>query len=285
MKTYRSYFKANRMLLLSVLIIMLAFDGIIIMSGLENGFNSDFMISMIVFLVITVAVMAFVCILIIRGANKMIPVAELMDEKGMCPEVIDKYRQLNPKMTARNHCVLASYYLSMDELEAAENELVKANGLTLYDVMSKVYYSDLYVSLRMRQRRFADAAVMYNNYDAIAQPFCRSHAGPIAVNHYSHGAVLYALNGNFTAAMDLINLMDKSVKKQRYLAFTRNTSLMAVYLIMGDFANADQIRQRMLTDLETFDEFDMKVYKSLTYKDIETTSQLFDRRLAQADQY
>ena len=129
MKNYRSYFKANLKLLLSVLGIMLLFDAAIIMSGIENRFNGEFLISMLVFLGVTVAVMALLCMLIVRTANKMIPVAKIIDEKGMCPEAIEKYRQLNPKMGAKEHCVLASYYLAMEDTDSAENELTAAGQL------------------------------------------------------------------------------------------------------------------------------------------------------------
>ena len=54
---------------------------------------------------------------------------------------------------------------------------------------------------------------------------------------------------------------------------------MAVYLIQGDLRSADNIKNMMLADLQTFDEFDYEAYKKLAYKDIEETSMIFDPRL------
>ena len=278
MKNYRSYFKANLKLLLSVLGIMLLFDAAIIMSGIENRFNGEFLISMIIFLGVTAAVMALLCMLIVRTANKMIPVAKIIDEKGMCPEAIEKYRQLHPKMGAKEHCVLASYYLAMEDTDSAENELTAAGQLQMYDTVTEVYYSELFTQMRLKQRRLYEAALMHNNHLSVNRAYCKAHPGAIAVEHYSNGALLEALNGNMGGSMDNINAMEKSIKKIRKLAFSRNTVLMGVYLIMRDYVNADSIKDRMLKDIETFDRFDLKSDKQLIMQDIRSMQTMFDER-------
>ena len=72
--------------------------------------------------------------------------------------------------------------------------------------------------------------------------------------------------------------MEKSIKKIRKLAFSRNTVLMGVYLIMMDYVNADSIKDRMLKDIETFERFDLKSDKQLIMQDIRSMQMMFDER-------
>ncbi len=279
MKYFRYHLKVNKKLLLYALVFSLCIDLIIIGADLKNVGIEGYWIPIIACLATTVVVMLFVLFLIYRISKKNEPVFDIMNEKGLGDELIAVYRQRNPKMTPMNHIVLASYLKVMDRLEEAEYEIAAAGSYNMVDVYTKAYYSESFIDLRILQRRFDEAIIMYNNYNSLMNAFCRSHKNnPLCVMHYCSGAVLYAYSGDFRSAMICIQSMDKPAGKTRKFAFSRNTALMGVYLIRGDLDNADNVKNMMLRDVEDFDGFDMKYEKQLVLRDIEKISKLFDPR-------
>ena len=279
MKYYLKSIKANGRLLLMIMAINLCIDLLVFASSLPNAEMKGYWVPTAICLVITVGVMLLFIALICVITKKNIECYRLLDEKGPCPELIEAYaRARKYKLSARDHCVLASYYLAMDDPDGADSELAVAGQLQMYDVVTKVYYSELFTETRIEQRRFPEAAVMYNNYLSINGEYCRSHPGALAVEHYSNGALFQAMNGNMQGAMENLNAMEKSIKRTRKFAFTRNTALMGVYLIMRDYANADSIKDMMLKDIDTFDGFDLICDKQLVMHDIVSMQKTFDER-------
>ena len=222
--------------------------------------------------------MLVVMFLIYRVSKKNEPMFDVLNEKGVCDELIAVFRQRHPKMTPIHHVLLGIYFKIMQRYDEAEYEISVAGNYFMADITTKAYYCCAFISLRIRQRRFDEAIIMYNNYDSMMTAYCRSHKNALCVDHYSQGALLYAYSGDFQSAMVCIQSMDKAVRKNRMYAFTRNTALMGVYLLMGDYSNADSVKSMMLRDLPECDAFDMKFQRDLALDDIESTSAIFDPR-------
>ena len=282
MKYFKYVCKLNTKFLMTCLLLSLSIDIIVFAIDLPNINVKGFWVPILISLVITVVVMCIALAMVYRVYKKNLPLFKVLDEKGICDELIDTYRSVFPRMNAMNHIVLASYLQALDRLDETQQELDIAERYVMADVRTKAYYSEILIGLRIRQRRFDEAIMLYNNYNQMMEAYCRSNKDAICVQHFANGAVLYAYSGNFNAAMVFIRKTEATVKKKRAFAFTRNTALMAVYLIQGDLRSADNIKNMMLADLQTFDEFDFEAYKKLAYKDIEETEKLFDPR-AQAE--
>ena len=282
MKYFKYCLKVNRKFILSCLILSLSLDIVVFCIDLENVGVNGFWRPVIISLIITVVVMCVVMAFIYRLYKKNLPVFKVLDEKDFTDKLIDTYRMAFPRSTAMNHIVLASYLKALDRLDEAQQELEIAGRLQMLDIRTKAYYSEVLISLRMRQRRFDEAIMIYNNYNQMMEAYCRSNKDAVCIQHYANGALLYAYSGDFNSAMVCIRKTEPAVKKQRKFAFTRNTALMGVYLLRGDMRSADDIKNMMLTDMQTFDEFDFEAYRQLTYKDIEEITMLFDPR-AQAE--
>lgn len=279
MKYYRYYLRANRGLILCVLWICLSIDLIIFGADIPNVDVDGYWLPIFICLGVTVFIMAALLLWILLAAKKNRKVLEILDKQGPCEELVQAYKQAHPKLNAAGHVTLASYYLAMDRFQEAEYELSTAGSYVMADVPTKAFYSEVFIEMRLRQRRFDEAIIMYNNYNSVLETYCRSNKNGICVDHYSHGALLYAYSGNPSAAMLCIRKMEKTIRKKRELAFTRNTALMGVYLIMGDFANADNIKNMMLKDLEEFDEFTFDSARELLRKEIGDMTELLDPRV------
>ena len=282
MKYFKYVCKQNIKFLAICMLFSLCIDLVVIAADLPNIDVKGFWVPIVISLIITVVVMCIAMAFIYRLYKKNLPLLRCIDEKGITNELIDIYRQTFPKMGAMNHIVLASYLKAVDRLDEAQRELDIAGRYVMADVRTKAYYSEILIGLRIRQRRFDEAIMIYNNYNQMMESYCRSNKDSICVQHYANGALLYAYSGNFDAAMVCVRKTEPAVKKKRAFAFTRNTALMAVYLIQGDLRSADNIRNMMFADLQTFDEFDFEAYRKLSYKDIEEITMLFDPR-AQAE--
>lgn len=278
MKYFRYHLKVNKKLLLYALVFSLCIDLIIIGADLKNIGIDGFLVPIIACAVTTAVCLLFVLFFIYRISKKNETMFDILNEKGVCDELIAVYRKSHPKMTPIHHVLLGIYFKIMQRYDEAEREITIAGNYHMADVTSKAYYCCAFISLRIRQRRFDEAIIMYNNYDSMMTAYCRSHKNALCVDHYSQGALLYAYSGDFKSAMICIQSMDKAVRKNRIYAFTRNTALMGVYLIMGDYNSADNVKRMMLRDLSEFDEFDLNYQKDLVLKDIEITSRLFDLR-------
>ncbi len=279
MKNFKYVCKINKKFFALCLLMSLSFDLIVIGADLPNINTDGFWRPIIICLCITVIVAFIALLFVYRVYRKNRDFLRLLDQKGVCDELIDAYRRTYPNMSAMNHVVLASYLSALDRMEEAQQEMYAAGTMAMVDVRTKAYYSEIMISLHIKNRRFNDAITIYNNYNQMMEAYCRSNKNAVAAEHFAHGAVLYAYSGNFDAAMICIRKTEPSVKKDRSLAFTRNTALMGVYLIMGDYRSADNIKSLMLKDLETFSEFDFETFRALSYKDIEETQMLFDPRM------
>ena len=279
MKYFRFHLKANKKLLLYALWFSLCIDLIIIAADLGNIGVEGFMVPIIACLAVTALIMLAILFIIYRGSKKNEPQFDMLEQKGVCDEFIDFYKQRHPKMSPINHVILGTYLSILGRYDEAEYEISIAGNYFMADVMTKAYYCCAFIMLRIRQRRFDEAIIMYNNYDSMMTAYCRSNKNAICVDHYSQGALLYAYSGDFQSAMVCVQSMDKAVRKNRKFAFTRNTALMGVYLLMGDYSNADSVKSMMLRDLPECDAFDFKYEKDLVRNDIDEITQLFDPRV------
>ena len=279
MKYYLYYIRANRHILILTLLICVFIDLCIVVADLPNAGVKGFWIPVLIALGLTVLVMGFLLIVIFCFYIKSRSELEIMDKSGVCEELIQAYKHNHPRPNSVNRLVLASYYMALERLEEAERELTIVGASIMTDMSVKGLYSELFVSMRIHQHRFDEAILMYKNYENVMEVYCRSHKNALNIEHYANGAVLYACSGNFEAAMECIRRSEKAVKKERYLAFTRNTALMSVYLLAGDYAKADEIKNMMFRDLETFDGFPLGGHKKLAYKDIADAQKLYDPRV------
>lgn len=278
MKYFRYHLKANKTLIGAALWLSVAIDALVMACCVQYIGREGFWVPIIACLVITAIVMLAVMFLIYRISKKNEPMFDVLNEKGVCDELIVVFRQRHPKMTPIHHVLLGIYFKIMQRYDEAEYEISVAGNYFMADITTKAYYCCAFISLRIRQRRFDEAIIMYNNYDSMMTAYCRSHKNALCVDHYSQGALLYAYSGDFQSAMVCIQSMDKAVRKNRMYAFTRNTALMGVYLLMGDYSNADSVKSMMLRDLPECDAFDMKFQRDLALDDIESTSAIFDPR-------
>ena len=287
MKYFRLHLRANKLLLRSVIIISAAINIIILMIDMSNFGEDTFILPIVIGLIIAAVLISLILLLILGHSKRNEPIYDILNEKGVCDELIEEYKKRHPRMTAVQHVVLSNYLKVLGRYEQAEYELSIAGNNYMADATTKAWYSEGFIDLRIIQRRFDEAIIMYNNYSSMMNAYCRSHRDAITIEHYAHGALLYAYSGDFNSAMVCIQSMDKPLRKNRKLAFTRNTALMGVYLIKGDLANADKVKSMMQNDAEVFDGFDLKYEKTLVLKDIDNISELFDvrrRNREQADQ-
>ena len=278
MKYYRFYLKANRKLLLCMLGIILSIDLLIFAADLENMGVDGYWKPLLISLGFTVLTMLILIGLIVFKVRKDMDFLKLYDRLGPCQETIELYRRKHPKMRVIDHLVICTYYKAMGDLDEAERIISFVSSCVMPDIRTRAYYSEILLGLRIHQRRFQEAAVIFNNYNSMMSVYCRSNPGAIAVEHYSHAALMYAMSGNINAALDAISLMDKSIRRERQLAFSRNTALMGVYLIGGDYRKADELKTLMLRDVKDFDGFLFESNRGIVLKDIESIETLFDPR-------
>lgn len=281
MKYFRFHLRSNIKLLLYVIVFSLCMDLIVFASVLPNADVQGYLKPVIISFGITVISVLIWLFLIYCLSKKNEPLFDVLNEKGVCDELITVYRQRHPRMNPINHVVLGMYLKSMGRFEEAEYELSFAGNSYMADVNAKAYYSEALINLRIYQKRFDEAIMLYNNYSSMMNVYCRrSIRNPsVCMMHYANGALLYAYSGDFNSAMICIKDMEKIISKQRKYAFTRNTALMGVYLIKGDYRSADNIKSLMLKDLEGYDGFDMKYEAQAAFKDINDVANLFDPRM------
>lgn len=284
MKYFRLHLRANKQVLKSVIIISVAINIMILVIDMNNFGEDGFIWPIVIGLLIAAVLISLILLLILRESKRNERLYDILNEKGVCDELIEAYKMRHPRMTPMQHVVLSNYLKVLGRYEQAEYELSIAGNYYMADAMTKAWYSEGFIDLRIIQRRFDEAIIMYNNYSSMMNAYCRTHKDAISVEHYAHGALLYAYSGDFNSAMVCIQSMDKPLRKNRKLAFTRNTALMGIYLIKGDLANADKVKSMMLSDAESFDGFDLKYEKALILKDIDNISDLFDVRRRNREQ-
>lgn len=280
MKYFRFHLKTNSKLFIYVIGFSLCMDLIVFAASMSNVVVEGFLRPVIISLCITVLSVLIVFFFIYRLSKKNEPFFDLLNEKGACDELLVMYRQLHPRMNPINHVSLASYLTVMGRYDEAEYELSFAGNSYLADILTKAYYSESLIDLRIRQNRFDEAIMLYSNYSSMMNAFCRSRKNTaICILHYANGALLYAHSGDFNSAMICIKDMERFISKERKFAFTRNTALMGVYLIKGDYRSADEIKSLMLKDLDNCDCFDMKYESEFARQDINDTVNRFDPRV------
>lgn len=282
MKYFRYVCGINKKFIALILLFSLCIDLLVFTADLQYVGTKGFWVPIVICLAITLvaALICFSLMWMIYKRNK--PVFEVMDKPVLTDELIDVYKRCYPNMTVKHHITLSSYLRALGHIDEAETEIMTAGQCVMADVTTRAFYSEGLISQRILQGRFNDAILLYNNYNPMMEAYCRSNKNSLAVSHYAHGALLYAYSGNYDSAMICIRNTEPAVKKDRALAFTRNTALMCVYLMMGDYRNADSIKNMMLRDLETFKDFTFESHRSLAYRDIDIFTAMFDPR-AQAE--
>lgn len=281
MKFYRYYLKANRRLLLYCLGIMLSIDLLIFAADMSNAGIDGYLTPILISLGLTIITMLLLIAVILRKAKKFKPFLELYDKKGPCPETIQMYISMHPKPRVIDYVSIAAYYNAAGDVDNADRFIATAGTCVMVDIRTRAYYVQVLLSIRIRQRRFQEAAVIFNNYNSMMTTFCKSNPGPVALDHYGHAALMYAMSGNINAALEAIGLMERSIRRDRQLAFTRNTALMAVYLIGGDLRRADDLKEMMIKDVREFDGFLFESNRDVVLRDIQVMQELFDPRMKQ----
>ncbi len=237
--------------------------------------NNGFLIQLIVF-VITVALCMFSVLLSIN--NKAYKAFKVLDEKGVCDELIEVYKSCNKRMTATHHVVLASYYMNMDRIDEAQRELYLASLGEMTSDFIKAFYLQILINVKIIQGCFDEAAKIYSDNRQTIQSYCDNHNDVYSVALYGSGAILCAKQGNFDEAAALLDKTEPAIQRDKELVFNKNISLMIVYLIKGDVQAADKIKQDMLSDLETFSGFELRSSKMIYTNTINYVQMRYDPR-------
>ena len=107
MKYFKYVCKLNTKFLMTCLLLSLSIDIIVFAIDLPNINVKGFWVPILISLVITVVVMCIALAMVYRVYKKNLPLFKVLDEKGICDELIDTYRSVFPRMNAMNHIVLA----------------------------------------------------------------------------------------------------------------------------------------------------------------------------------
>lgn len=278
MKKYLYCFRENKRLLVGTLIVCLSIDLCLLLASLPNSNVQGYLIPVFLCLGFTAFIMVSLMLFTFIEARRNRRIIEIMDTQGPCEELVEAYKRRYRRLSSLNHSVLAMWYITMGNMQQAQYELTLSGNFNIIDEATRAYYSEAFVEMKIRQKRFNEAIIMYNNYNVFMESYCRRNKNEISIIHYAHGALLYACTGVFDSAMMCIRKMTKIIKRNRELAFARNTALMGVYLIMGDFSSADEIQRLMLKDIDEFNEFTFESYRALARKNIKEIQDLFDPR-------
>ena len=203
---------------------------------------------------------------------------KILDEYGCCDELIRAFNLVYKKKGAREHLILASYYRPMGRLGEMQQELDLAQSCGIPNLNDKAVYFNLLMALRLMQRRFGDAQVIYYENKQLLEVYCDSYKDSICCGLYSKLALFCAFDGNFDDAMTAIGKMDVCIEKQKSLVFAKYIAEYRVYLVKGDLQSADEVRQRMLGELETFSGFDYRSERKMFSDDLSLFTVLFDPR-------
>lgn len=272
MKFIKFLFKKFRGFVVVVIIAALMFGGYVY-TQLSSGYGTVGAICFGAFL--AAAIMAG-CFLTPYHIYK---VEKILDEKGYCDELIKAYNLVYKKKGANEHLILALFYLIMNRLEQVQQELDLAQGCGISQLNDKVRYVDILMSLKISNKRFDEAQAIYDENKQLIDVYCDSYKDSICMRLYSKGSVLSALKGNYDDAMTAIGKMDAVIENDKRFVFSKYNALLQVYLIKGDLQKADDIKQRTLSELETFGGFDYKSDKALIHGNIGLSVSLYDPRV------
>lgn len=206
-------------------------------------------------------------------------VEKILNEKGYCDELIKAYNLAYKKNSADKHLALASFYSMMNRLDQTQQELdlAQGRGITRLDEMTAYVY--ILISLRIKQKRFNEAQAIFDENKKLIDDYCGSHKDSVCGGLYFKSAVLSALKGNYDDAMTAIEKMDTVIENDKSFVFSKYNALLQVYLIKGDLQKADDIKQRMISEMETFGEFQHKSDKATLHGQIGLSVAQFDPRV------
>lgn len=206
-------------------------------------------------------------------------VEKILDKKGFCDELIRAINLVYKKKGASEHLTLASYYGPMGRLGEMQQELDLAQSCGIPNLNDKALYFNLLMSLRIMQGRFAEAQVIYYENKQLLEVYCDSYKDNICCGLYGKQALFCAFDGDFDGAMTAIGKMDACIEKQKSLVFAKYIAEYRVYLVKGDLQSADEIKQRMLSELETFSGFEYyRAEHDMYFYDLSVDTALFDPR-------
>lgn len=225
-----------------------------------------------------VAVTAFYTFFIFRIIYKGYKMNKVLAEKGVCDEYIAMCREAYPKMKPIQHIELAFYLYVLKRYDEAESEFALVPIAKVKNPLVISYYCTVYAAIRINQDRWDEAQAIFTSFDSVATPYCKTHDNWISIRYFLRVALLYAHNGDLELAMACINNTDAAVSKDLKFAFSRNITLMVVYLMQDDYENADNIKTMTLRDLEEYDGFEIKGNKEILLVNIDDTIKHFDKR-------